>query len=57
MRKIIFWTTILSGAVAAYLLYRRGVPLGEIAEDVTSHPVRSMVHELHIAAPQPKEAS
>jgi hypothetical protein len=56
MRRIILWTTILSGAVAAYLLYRRGVPVGQIAEDVTSHPIRSMVSELHNAAPQPKEA-
>jgi hypothetical protein len=56
MRRFILWTTILSGAVAAYLLYRRGVPLDQIAKDVTSNPIGSMVSELHIAAPQPKEA-
>ena len=56
MRRIFLWTTILSGAIAAYLLYKRGVPLTEIAEDVTSHPIRSMVNELHVTAPQPKEA-
>jgi hypothetical protein len=56
MRRIFFWATILSGAVAAYLLYKRGVPLTEIAEDVTSHPIRSMVDELHVTAPQPQEA-
>jgi hypothetical protein len=56
MRRILVWTTIVSGVVAAYLLYRRGVPLPQIAEDVTSHPIRSMVNELHVTAPQPSEA-
>jgi hypothetical protein len=56
MRRIFVWATIFSGAVAAYLLYRRGVPLKQIAEDVASHPIRSMVNELHLTAPQPKEA-
>lgn len=56
MRNILVWTTIFSGVIAAYLLFRRGVPLNQIAEDVTSHPIRSMVNELHLTAPQPKEA-
>ena len=49
-------TTIISGAVAAYLLYKRGVPLHEIAKDVVTHPISSMGNELHVAAPQPSEA-
>ena len=56
MRRIIFWATIISGTVAAYLLYRRGVPAGQIVEDVFNHPIGSLAQELHTPAPQPSEA-
>ena len=56
MRKAFVWATIVSGAIAAYLLYRRGVPLNQIAEDVTSHPIRSMTNELPLPASQPSGA-
>lgn len=56
MRRLIFWTTVASGVVAAVLLYRRGVAPSEIAVDVVQHPFRSLVNELHTPAPQPKEA-
>ena len=45
MRKLIFWTTILSGAAAAYLLFKRGVA-GTIASEVLAHPVSTLAHEL-----------
>ena len=46
MRKLIVWGTILSGAIAAYLMYKRGTPLGDIAKRTIAHPVGSLVHEL-----------
>ncbi len=51
MRKLIFWTTILSGAAAAYLLFKRGVPAGKIASEVVAHPVRTLVEELGSSGP------
>ena len=46
MRKLIFWTTVLSGAVAAYLLFKKGVPASDIASEVLTHPIGTLVHEL-----------
>ncbi|ADW69050.1 hypothetical protein AciX9_2005 [Granulicella tundricola MP5ACTX9] len=46
MKKLLFWTTVLSGTAAAYLLYKRGVPVGTIASDVLTHPIGTLVHEL-----------
>ncbi len=56
MRKIIFWVTVGCGSVAAYLLYKRGVAPMKIAQDVFTHPVSTMVNELHTPASQPREA-
>ena len=46
MRRLLFWTTLLSGAAAAYLLFKRGVPAGTIVSEVTAHPVATLMHEL-----------
>ncbi|MDE1154659.1 MAG: hypothetical protein PW735_02895 [Acidobacteriaceae bacterium] len=46
MRRVIFWGVVISGAVAAALMYKRGESLGTIAKDVSRRPVRSMVREL-----------
>ena len=46
MRKVIFWTTILSGAIAAYLMFKRGESLGTIASQATTNPVGSLLGEL-----------
>ena len=46
MRKFFFYATIASAAVAAYLLYKRGVPVSQIATDVIQHPIGTLVHEL-----------
>jgi hypothetical protein len=46
VKKVIFWGTILSGVAAAYLMYRRGVSLGDIASETIMHPVGSLIHEL-----------
>jgi hypothetical protein len=46
MRKLFLYATIASGAVAAYLMYRRGESFGTIAKNAGLHPVGSLVHEL-----------
>lgn len=46
MRKMIFWGTVFSGAIAAYLMYKRGESLGTIAKKATSSPVGSLIAEL-----------
>ncbi|ADW70345.1 hypothetical protein AciX9_3337 [Granulicella tundricola MP5ACTX9] len=46
MRKLMFWTTVLSGAAAAYLLFKKGVPAGTIASEVIAHPIGTLIHEL-----------
>lgn len=46
MRKLIVWGTVLSGAVAAYLMYKRGEPLGSIAKKAGLNPVGSLITEL-----------
>ncbi len=46
MRKFFFYATIASGALAAYLLFKRGVPVTEIAQDVLQNPFGTLVHEL-----------
>ena len=46
MRRIFFWATILSGAAAAYLMYRRGQPFSQIAEQTLTHPIGSLASEI-----------
>ena len=44
--KFIFYATIASGLVAAYLMYRRGESLGTIARKTVANPIGSMVSEV-----------
>jgi hypothetical protein len=46
MRKVIFYATIVSGCVAAYLMYRRGESFGAIAKQAITNPVGSLVSEV-----------
>jgi hypothetical protein len=46
MRKLIVWGTFLSGAAAAFLMYRRGASIGTIASRATLNPIGSLVNEL-----------
>ncbi len=50
MRRLLFWGTVIAGATAAFLMYRRGTPLGEIAEKAVNSPVKSLVNELQNAS-------
>jgi hypothetical protein len=46
MKRALFWGTIVAGAVAAYLMYRRGESMGTIAVRTVTNPVGSLVTEL-----------
>jgi hypothetical protein len=46
MRKAIFYATVISGFIAAYLMYRRGESLGAIAKQAIINPVGSLVSEV-----------
>ncbi|NYF50044.1 hypothetical protein [Tunturiibacter gelidoferens] len=46
MSKLILFATIASGVIAAYLMYRRGEPLGTIAKQAITNPVGSLMTEV-----------
>ena len=46
LQKAILWATVVSGFVAAYLMYRRGESLGSIAKQTITNPVGSLVSEV-----------
>ncbi len=46
MKRAMFWGTVAAGAIAAYLMYRRGEPVGTVARKAILHPVSSFVSEL-----------
>jgi hypothetical protein len=49
VQKLIFWGTVIAGATAAYLMYRRGASLGTIASKTLTNPVGSLVNEVQTA--------
>ena len=49
MRKAIYWGTIVAGAVAAYLMWRRGESVGTIAKSAITNPVGTLVNEVQNA--------
>jgi hypothetical protein len=51
MKNFIFWATVASGAIAAYLMYRRGERPGTIAREAILHPVGTLVNEARNATP------
>jgi len=46
VRKLIVWGSVISGVVAAYLMYKRGTPLLTIARKTVTNPVGALVGEL-----------
>jgi hypothetical protein len=46
VRKLIVWGSVISGVIAAYLMYKRGTPIMEIAKKTVTNPVGSLVTEL-----------
>ena len=50
LQNVILFATIVSGFVAAYLMYRRGESLGSIAKRAITNPVGSLVSEVKNSA-------
>ena len=46
LQRAILLATVVSGFVAAYLMYRRGESLGSIAKQTITNPVGSLVSEV-----------
>lgn len=46
MKRLSFWLTIAAGATAAYLMYRRGESLPNIAKNAMVNPLGSLVTEV-----------
>ncbi len=50
MKRLLFWGTIVAGATAAYLMYRRGESVGTIAARTLTNPLESLVTEFNTAS-------
>jgi hypothetical protein len=46
LSKIVLYATVISGFVAAYLMYRRGESMVSIARKTVTNPVGSLVSEV-----------
>ena len=46
IRKLIAFATVVSGLVAAYMMYRRGASLPTIAKQTVTNPVGSLISEV-----------
>ncbi|MBB5346238.1 hypothetical protein [Tunturibacter empetritectus] len=46
LSKIVLYATVISGFVAAYLMYRRGESMFSIARKTVTNPVGSLVSEV-----------
>ena len=46
MRRLLLWATVTSGAVALYLMMKRGETFTEAATNVGQHPFGSLIDEL-----------
>jgi hypothetical protein len=46
LSKIVLYGTVISGFIAAYLMYRRGESIISIARKTVTNPVGSMVSEV-----------
>ena len=49
MRRVFFWVTVIAGVGAAYLMMKRGAPLGEIAQKAVSNPLGTLMEEAKAA--------
>jgi hypothetical protein len=46
LSKVVLYATVISGVVAAYLMYRRGESILSIARKTVTNPVGSLVSEV-----------
>ena len=44
--KLVFFATVISGVVAAYMMYRRGESIFSIAGKTVTNPVGSLISEV-----------
>ncbi len=49
MKKVLYWATIACGVTAAYLMYKRGVPVLQIAQKAATNPLGALVNEVQQA--------
>ncbi len=49
MKRTFFWATLISGGIAAYLMYRRGESFGTIAKKAAGDPFGSFAREVKTA--------
>ncbi len=50
MKRVIYWATIACGVTAAYLMYKRGVPVLQIAQKAATNPLGALVNEVQHGA-------
>jgi hypothetical protein len=46
LRRLFVLATVICGVAAAYLMYRRGEPLGAIAKKTITNPVGALASEM-----------
>ena len=46
MRKLIVWGTVASGAIALYLMMKRGESFSDAATSAVQNPFRSLINEM-----------
>ena len=46
MKRLIVYATVMSGVLAAYLMYRRGESLGTILTKTSSNPLGTLASEV-----------
>ncbi len=46
MKRLSFWLTLLAGGTAAYLMYRRGESLPNIAKQAVMNPLGTFTSEI-----------
>ncbi|HLI77044.1 MAG TPA: hypothetical protein VKV02_08865 [Acidobacteriaceae bacterium] len=46
MKRLSFWLTVIAGATAAYLMYRRGESIPSIAKSAMTNPLGTFAAEV-----------
>ncbi len=46
MKRLIYWATIAAAVSAAYLMYKRGVPVLQIAQKAATNPLGALLNEV-----------
>lgn len=46
MKRVVYWATIACSVTAAYLMYKRGVPVLQIAKKAVANPLGALMDEV-----------